>query len=497
MDKVGESVASVPTTKEQTKETKYNEAKTWRIATFAANNTATNMYNFLIGYVAYYATGIAGLAVVVVTTIMTSMRIFDGITDPIIGYFIDKTDGKLGKFRPFIIGGNLILATSIFLMFWTTHLVPESVRLFYFIFIYAIYIIGYTCQTASTKSGQSVITNNPKRRPMFGLFDGIYTATFYSLAGLYVSNFLTIKHGGFTMSLFREFTLTIMIGSAILTLISLLGIWSKDVKENFGLGNKGQKVSFKDYWPILKENRALQMLIVAASTDKLASNIRNNAATGVIVFGIIMGNYALMGQVNLIVLIPGIIFTFIGTSYAKRAGQKKSLVLTTATSMFAYIGIVLLFIFGDPTAISLTDWNINTIIFVVLFVIAGVQSVSNALVISMIPDAADYETYRTGRFVPGMMGTAFSFVDKLFSSLSHTIVGLMVAVIGFTEAMPEIGETLTPGLFAVGVFLFFGMPILGWLASLIAMKFYPLDAEMMDTVQNEISNIKEGKKETD
>jgi len=113
------------------------------------------------------------------------------------------------------------------------------------------------------------------------------------------------------------------------------------------------------------------MLVISAATDKLASNIRNNAATGVIVFGIIMGNYALMGQFNLVVLIPGIIFTFIGTSYAKRVGQKKSFAFTTATYMLAYIGIILLFIFGDPIAILLTDWNINTIIFVVLFVIEG------------------------------------------------------------------------------------------------------------------------------
>ncbi len=495
MDQATENITVTPdiVKEKEVKEHKYNEAKMWQIAAFASNNTATNMYNFLIGFVAYYATGIAGLAVVVVTTLMTSMRIFDGITDPIIGFLIDKTDGKFGKFRPFIILGNLILATSILLMFWTTHLVPESFRLVYFILIYAIYIIGYTCQTASTKSGQAVITNHPKQRPMFSLFDGIYTLVFYSLAGLYVSNYLTAKHGGFTMSLFREFTLTIIIGSAILTLISLVGIWKKDVKENFGLGDKGQQVKFKDYWPILKENRALQMLIVAASTDKIASNIRSNAATGVIIFGIIMGNYALMGQMGIIGMIPGVIFTFIGTAYARNHGQKETLVRSTFISLAAYIGIVLLFFFGDPGAISLTDWNINTILFVGLFVLAGTQSVSGALVITMISDTADYETYRTGRFVPGMMGTAFSFVDKMISSLSHTIVGVTVAMVGFTEAMPEITETLTTGLFLVGIFLYFGMPILGWIASLIAMKFYPLDAEMMETIQEKISHIKEEK----
>ena len=34
----------------------------------------------------------------------------------------------------------------------------------------------------------------------------------------------------------------------------------------------------------------------------------------------------------------------------------------------------------------------------------------------MTADCADYEVYRSGRYVPGLMGTLFSFVDKLISS---------------------------------------------------------------------------------
>ena len=43
----------------------------------------------------------------------------------------------------------------------------------------------------------------------------------------------------------------------------------------------------RDYWDVLKGNRALQMLILAASTDKLANVVANNSIVGVMVFGII------------------------------------------------------------------------------------------------------------------------------------------------------------------------------------------------------------------
>ncbi|MGL5950178.1 MAG: MFS transporter, partial [Cetobacterium sp.] len=42
-------------------------------------------------YYMYYSQNILGLSAVAVGLIATAMRLFDGITDPIIGYFIDKT----------------------------------------------------------------------------------------------------------------------------------------------------------------------------------------------------------------------------------------------------------------------------------------------------------------------------------------------------------------------------------------------------------------------
>ena len=109
--------------------TKYNRAKTWQIALFALNMMSTNMYLFLMSYVSYYANGLLGMSVVFVSTLATSMRIFDGFTDPIIGWFIDHTKGRFGKFRPFLVVGNLLLIVSMLLMYKTTHLVPEAIRI--------------------------------------------------------------------------------------------------------------------------------------------------------------------------------------------------------------------------------------------------------------------------------------------------------------------------------------------------------------------------------
>lgn len=125
----------------------------------------------------------------------------------------------------------------------------------------------------------------------------------------------------------------------------------------------------------------------------------------------------------------------------------------------------------------------------------GISSISSGIVIPMIADCADYETYLTGRYIPGMMGTLFSFIDKLISSFATTIIGFAVAAIGFTTAMPQATDAYTQELFWVITGLFMWMPILGWICSLIAMKFYPLDKAKMEEVQTHIQELKNSESE--
>ena len=108
----------------------------------------------------------------------------------------------------------------------------------------------------------------------------------------------------------------------------------------------------------------------------------------------------------------------------------------------------------------------------------------------MIADCTDYETYKTGKYVPGMMGTLFSFVDKLISSLATSVVSLAVAAIGYTTTLPQIGEAVTPQLLWIYIFLAIGLPLFGLICNVIAMKFYPLDKEKMEEIQVVIADIK-------
>jgi Na+/melibiose symporter-like transporter len=466
----------------------YNKAKLWEIGFFALNNTATNLYMFILAFVSYYAAGVAGIAVVVVSTILMSMRIWDGVTDPIIGFLVDKTEGKFGKFRPFMVIGNIILAATILVLYNVTHTLPESFRLLFFILIYAIHIIGYTCQTSVTKAAQTVLTNDPKQRPLFAIFDGIYNTLLFTGGQVYVASYLIKKHGDFNMGLFTELNTLAIILAGVFTVLAVIGISSKDKKEYFGLAEETVKTKFSDFWPLLKGNKALLKLIFAVTVDKLAFSLLRHSVVMVMLFGILIGDYALSGTVSMITIVPTLLITFWAVAKARKTGMKKAFLFSTWIALGAFVALIAMFTLIDGSSISMSNMGIATILFLVLYTMAmGFGGVPSTLVNPMIADVSDYETDKSGRYVPGMIGTLFSFIDKLITSLAPAIVGFAVALIGFKEAFPTVTDTLTPELKFVTIILAFVVPAAALVISGLTMSRYELDDKKMAEIQESIA----------
>lgn len=468
----------------------------WRIAGFALNNTSTNLYMFTMNFVAYYLAGWVGVGTVVAGSFSMMMRIWDGVTDPFVGFMVDKTNGKFGKNRPFMVIGNIILLITSFILFHVTHLLPMAIRFPFFIVVFAIYYLGYTAQCVVTKSAQSALTNDPKQRPLFSIFDGIYNTALFTGLQVVATN-LAMKYGGFTNdpALFHDLWVMAAIGSAICCAIAVISIAPKDRSEFFGTG-AAQKVTFKDYWEVLKGNRAIQMLVVSASSDKLASSMKSNTVINVVLIGTVCGNYAVNGTLSGLISIPTMLLMILGVGgIATRLGQRKAMLVGSWGGIVSYGLLIALFLFGNPTSLATPEgalnWGFFTIAYVVLnIVIGGFTGISGNIVIPMTADCADYEVYRSGKYVPGLMGTLFSFVDKLISSLAPMLLSVCYAAIGFKDSLPDVGVAYSDSLFYMTLFLGFGTVIIGLICNIVALHFYPLTKEKMAEIQAEIAEIK-------
>jgi len=475
-----------------------NRAKFYQLALFPMNNGATNVYFVLIlSYIATFGNKVLGLAMVFASFMVTGMRVFDAITDPIIGALMDKTNGKFGKFRPFMVIGNVTMAVSVILLYMVTPIIPKDVmwlRYTVFIALYAIWVLGYTFQTSVTRSAQPVLTNDPKQRPLFTVFN-----TIGSLVGMGVMQFVgpILAGDGFAgdynASWFRIMTPIGVVVSILLTILAIVGIWEKDNEKYFGLGGKQEKVKVSEYISIIKANKPLQRLMVAGGGCKLALAIATNVTVLIMLYSCLMGNY---DGLYLPMMVLGYVFSapffLLTVRTSQKHGQKRSLMTYVAVALICYVGVLALLLMwkqGNP-AFNLTlmadgklSINLYTILFILFFGVGYGAYYSTAdMPIPMVADCADYETYRSGKFIPGIMGTLFSLVDKLVSSLSATVVSLALLFINVRD-LPTKETAYVDGMNWVVIALFCIVPMVAWLLTLWAMKGYELDGKRVKTIQ--------------
>lgn len=481
-------------TGKETKEVQYNNAKIWQLGLFSLNNAGANLYLALMGYVSYYANSMAGFSVVLVSCLLTGLSVFDGVSDPIVGFFLDKTKGRFGKFRPYMALGNLIMAVSTILLFVTTHELPKSVRPLYFVLVYVLFVVGFTFQSVVGKSGQTVITNNPSQRPLSTYFDSIVIMAAYGGSALFVANYLVPKYGGFTNEdLYLEYLFWVVILSFACTVLAIIGIWEKD-KDTVYVSRQTKKIHVRDYWDIICHNRPIRMLIVAACTDKFASTVYSHTTVGVMLYGIMMKDYGIAGLIGVVTAVPTLVVVSLGIKVAQRMGQKRALVWFTALGIVFQTSMIFVLMHEKVNTIRFDLAKINgiTVAFVVIYVLLnGCKSITNNMVVPMIADCSDYEEYRTGRFVPGLMGGLFSFVDKVFAAIGTAFVGLVLLIIGYNRVFPQIEDEMTPVLKWTTIFLYCITPIIGWLISLIAMKFYSLDKKKMKEIARKLQEARQ------
>lgn len=320
-----------------------NRAKTYQLVLFPLNNGATNVYYVLIlSYIATFGNNVLGIATVFASVMVTGMRVFDAFTDPLIGALMDRTNGKLGKFRPFMLIGNIIMAFAVFMLYCISPDIPEDqmwLRYATFIVLYAVWVIGYTFQTSVTRSGQTVLTNDPNQRPLFTIFN-----TVGSMAGMGLMQFLapiirSVVADYSSADFYRVLTPIGVVVSFLLTILAIIGIWEKDNVKYFGIGGeKQEKTKASEYLEIIRNNNPMQRLMVAGAGCKLALSIATNVTVLCMLYGCMMGNY---DGLYLPMMVLGYVFSvpffLLTVRTSQKKGQKASLMKYVSVALVCYI----------------------------------------------------------------------------------------------------------------------------------------------------------------
>ncbi len=468
----------------------YRRAKLWQIIAYAFNAFIGMSVYSLIGMASYSASLGYGIATAVVGIILTCTRIFDGITDPALAFIYDRVNTRFGKIRPLIISGYVIEALALMAMFvWAPGKTSGVAGIVLFTVLYVIYVIGYTVVNMTAQTIPALMSNDPKQRPTIGVW---VTALNYflpmALSMLFTVVLLPMYGGTYTLEYLAVVCEISMVVALVGVIVVCIGVAEYDKPENFeGLNQRQEPLKAKEMLAVLKGNKPLQCFVISEASDKLAQQTGSQAIINTMLCGIIIGNMGLSTILSIIGMLPSIIFAIFGAKYAGKHGSKEAIVTWSRVAIVAAVMMWVFLAVIDTTKIAVMMSPMMILYVVFNLFLNGTKMCISTANTSYMADVIDYELDRSGEYVPAVVTGVYSFVDKIISSFGAAIAAGAVALIGYTSNMPQPGDALTTPIFVVTTVILYGMPILGWICTLVAMKFCHLDKNEMVEVQKRIA----------
>ena len=415
-------------------------------------------------------------------------RIFDSITDPIMGFISDNTKSKWGRRRQYVLIGALIMGVS-FIIMWQLFLDNGvDYNFVYFLIWSLVFYLGLT------------IFGVPYVAMGYEMSDDFHERTQIMAVAQWIGQWAWVIAPWFWVVMYdptwfesaevavRELAVWVGIACMIFAIIPAIFIKSESTldKDYTPLTFKNIGGSFKEIGASFVEaskSKPFRKLCVSTFFIFNAFNTVAGFTFFIIVYYLFNGNTGDAGiWPTLFGSCGALVTTFlvipIVTYMSKTVGKKNAFLISQSISIIGYVMFWFLFIPGKP----------YMFLFALPFFSFGIGGLFT-LMMSMTADVIDLDELQTGKRREGVFGAIYWWMVKFGFAIAGGLTGTILTLVGFTS-----GAGSQPENAITGLRLFFtGFPILGTLIAIYVMWDYDITEEKSNEISEALAKRKADK----
>ena len=414
-----------------------------------------------------FFTNVFGLSFADAATLMLIARMFDVVTDPLMGSLADRTQSRWGTYRPWLIFGAVPLGLVFALLLYTPDLGPVGKR----IWAYSLYLLMmavYTAVNVPYGSLLGVMTADDNEKNQFSS---------YRMVGAYAMGFVTLLSfpylqklvGGTEAHQYAVLGVFFGVLAAVGTLAC--GLLTRERLKPV----RAEKFSFKQFGDLFKNNPWIILTLIGVCTNFF--NGFRYAVAGYMITYCLGGDVTVSGLIiNYTVFmtfgeLTCMIFGGLSPKFTQWVGSKRKAFVWAALICAAF-SIAFFFVPMNPNFI----W-----VMVALVVLTSVGvGLYSPLLWSMYADVADYATEKNGTSSTGLIFSSGTMAQKFGTAISGSLVALFLGLAGASMTTDAMGNTIvdpasiTSSVLTMIWSLFSLFPAIIALLMVLLIRLYPI-----------------------
>jgi GPH family glycoside/pentoside/hexuronide:cation symporter len=362
-----------------------------------------------------------GIPIALAGAVTTAVLIFDIITDPIIGYFSDKTVSRFGRRAPWMLVGAVVLALAMIGLFAVPENFTTSASLIWVIVFFLISTLGFTMVSIPYGAMAGEMTLDKKERSSMTAWRMAFASLGILVGGALIPILAGDTKSGYTFA-------AICVAPLI-----ILSIWfSVFFTRNAPRTLVPSQQNFSYILKLVLANRAFVTLVILYGIMTLAIALITAGLPFAAMYLIMDdGNSLLSGVAKGLGTLSLMFAAFVIGSIISQALWVKlsnlyGKVAAQLIGILCYIALLIFIFFSLP--------NYNVTLIAGLFILAGMTNGSyQQIPWALYPDLMDVTREKSGESIEGAFSAVWLFGQKVANAISPLILGFILSLYGWKE----------------------------------------------------------------